>query len=62
MTARPDYLEAPRPGFADELLARLELVRGHRDAVFSPAAKRAFAGGALAASVAFLVAGRKRAR
>lgn len=52
--------ESPRPGFADELLLRLE--RGSDDTRPSAALRRALAGAALTASVALLVAGRRRAR
>ena len=52
--------EAPRPEFADELLLRLE--RGREPAPVSPAARRLLAGAAVTASVALIVAGRRRAR
>ncbi len=52
--------EMPRPGFADELLLRLE--RGRDDAPSSAALRKALAGAAVTASVALLVAGRRRAR
>lgn len=56
----PRTIEAPRPGFADELLARLELVREHRGPRVSPAVRKAAAGAAVA-SLAFL-AGLRRSR
>lgn len=53
-------VEALRPGFADELLARLE--RDGYTPVPSPALRRALTGAAVTASVVLLVAGRRRAR
>ena len=52
--------ESPRPGFADELLLRLE--RDRRGRSLSPALRGALAGAALTASVALVVAGRRRIR
>ena len=52
--------ESPRPGFADELLARLE--RDRYEPLVPPALRKALAGAAVTASVALLVAGRKRTR
>jgi hypothetical protein len=52
--------EAPRPGFADELLARLE--RDRRVGVLTPAVVKTLAGIAATASVAVVVAGRRRSR
>ncbi|HEX2196852.1 MAG TPA: hypothetical protein VHJ76_07990 [Actinomycetota bacterium] len=52
--------EAPRPGFADELLARLAHDRRRRGS--TAVAKGAIAGAAVTASVALLVATRRRSR
>lgn len=52
--------EGPRPDFAEELLVRLE--RGPRGSALSPVVRGALAGAAVTASVALLVAGRRRAR
>ncbi|MDQ3953588.1 MAG: hypothetical protein M3279_11610 [Actinomycetota bacterium] len=52
--------ELPRPDFADELLARLANDRGRR--IPAPLARRAIAGAAVTASVALLVATKRRAR
>lgn len=52
--------DALRPGFADELLARLQAHRSRRAA--AAAAVRTAAGVAATASVAFVVAVRRRAR
>ena len=52
--------EAPRPEFADELLLRLE--RGREPAPVSPVARRLLAVAAVTASLALILAGRKRAR
>lgn len=52
-------VEDPRPGFADELLVRLE--RDRQPAV-SPVVRGALAGAAVTASVALIVAGRRRSR
>lgn len=51
--------EAPRPGFADELLARLE--RDRYTPALSPVLRGALAGAATA-SMVLLLAGRRRAR
>ena len=52
--------DLPRPGFADELLARLAHDRVRR--IPADLARGAIAGAALTASVALLVATRRRAR
>jgi hypothetical protein len=53
-------VEAPRPGFADELLARLE--RDGFTPFPSPVLRRTLTGAAVTASVVLLVAGRRRSR
>lgn len=53
--------EGLRPGFAEELLARLES-DGARRPLVSPVLRKLLAGAALTASVIALAAGRRRSR